>query len=296
MGYSTFPKGSVGEEELIVGTEHNTMYYYRLKNRVLQLLGHENPTIKLLYNTPLIPMKFPLNYGEPATHSEYSSDGLYSSRIDLHNEGTYSIVADAFGEMVLPTGDTISPVLRVKTEQVIGDDLYHPTNKVETYSWYTEGYRYPLFETVRNISMIDDQEIFSTSFFYPPQEHLYIDDDPENLAILEEKWRLEDEQNADENTPDVQVKTATLDDIMECRMFPNPVELVLNIEYTLKKNANVSFYIYSMEGNIVKMIKNKFQKAGTYYEYINCYSLQRRNYVLRITADDKFTNEVIIKK
>lgn len=243
-------------------------------------------------------MKFPLNYGETAAYTEYSSDGLYSSRINLHSEGTYSIVADAFGEMVLPTGDTISPVLRVKTEQIIGDDLYHPANRMETYSWYTEGYRYPLFETVRNVSMIDDQEIFSTSFFYPPQEHLYIDDDPENLAILEEKWRLEDEnkQGDGNKDSDVQVKTATLEDIMECKMYPNPVESVLNIEYTLKKDANVSFYIYSMEGNVVNMIKNKYQRAGTYYEYINCHSLQRRSYVLRIIADDKFANEVIIKK
>ena len=53
MGYDTFAKRDISDDELIVGTEHNTMHYYRLKDGVLQLLGHENPSVKLRYTEPI---------------------------------------------------------------------------------------------------------------------------------------------------------------------------------------------------------------------------------------------------
>jgi hypothetical protein len=205
--------------------------------------------------------------------------------------------------MVLPSGDTLSPVLRVKTIQTILDRsayTQHAENtdntenkgvQLETCRWYSKGYRYPVFETVRSSNLNDNSELFSTAFFFPPQDHLYLDTDPENLALLEELWK------ETESTQEVSIiKTVSLEDMLVCKIYPNPVESHLNLEYELKQDAKVSFDLYSIEGLPVKRIKTQNRTAGTYYETLDCSSLRPNNYVLRITANSLYVNEIVIKK
>jgi len=292
--------------QLIVGTEHNTMYYFRLTGDSLLQLGHENPTVKLEYTSPMVLMQFPLNYGQTVV-SDYQSQGLYSSTVDMQSRGTMITTADAYGKIILPTGDTLSPVLRIKTIQTIFDN----TNNIEadnntediekgkgvqleTCRWYSKGYRYPVFETVRSIALSDNSEIFSTAFFFPPQDHLYLDTDPENLALLEELWDMDKDNRNNQSDPTA--KTVTLEDIMTCKVYPNPVESQMNLEYELKQDVRVSFELYSIEGLPMKKIKTQQRQSGTYNETIDCSNLRPNNYVLRITANNLTVNEIIIKK
>ncbi|MFT4222880.1 T9SS type A sorting domain-containing protein [Dysgonomonas sp.] len=299
MGDMHFLKKAIHDNELVVGTEHNTMYYYRLTNDSLLQLGHENPTIKLEYTSPMVLMQFPLNYGQTVV-SDYKSKGIYSATVDMQSQGQMITSADAYGKMVLPTGDTLSPVLRVKTIQTILDKSAYTQNsennaiQLETCRWYSKGYRYPVFETVRSTKLNDNSEIFSTAFFFPPQDHLYLDTDPENQALLDELWKEteDNDTNKDPNT----AKTVTLEDLMICRIYPNPVESQMSLEYELKQDAKVSFELYSIEGLPIRKIKAQQKTAGTYSETIDCSSLRPNNYVLRITANNLFVNEIIIKK
>jgi hypothetical protein len=300
LGDNRYQKKRVKDNELIVGTEHNTMYYYHLINDSLLQQGHENPSVVLRYTAPMVLMQFPLNYGQ-TTISNYKSKGLYSGTVDIRTQGTMATKADAYGKMILPSGDTLSPVLRVKTVQTIFDipdsnsytmdEANNAGKQLETCRWYSKGYRYPVFETVRNINLSDSSEIFKTAFFFPPQDHLYLDTDPENQALLDELWK-----ETESDTVSQGVKTVTLEDIMTCKLYPNPVESQLNIEYELKEDAKVSFELYSIEGLPVKKIQAKSQKTGMYYESIDCSGLHPKNYVLRITANGLSVNEIIIKK
>jgi hypothetical protein len=300
VGAKRYEKNKVSDNELIVGTEHNTMYYYHLINDSLLQTGHENPSVKLEYTCPMILMHFPLNYGQ-TTSSAYKSEGLYSGTVGIRTQGTMTTTADAYGKIILPDGDTLSPVLRIKTTQTIFDipdkDSYtteetdNAGKQLETCRWYSKGYRYPVFETVININLSDSTEIFSTAFFFPPQDHLYLDTDPENQALLDKLW-----EETERDTVGKEVKTVTLEDIMVCKLYPNPVESQLNIEYELKEDAKVSFELYSIEGLPVKKITAKSKTAGNYYENIDCSGLYPKNYVLRITANGVFVNEIIIKK
>jgi len=305
LGDVRYKRKEVSESELIVGTEHNTMYYYHLSGDSLLQTGHENPSVKLEYITPMVLMHFPLNYGQ-SDISDYKSKGLYSGTIDIQTKGTITTIADAYGKVILPSGDTLSPVLRVKTEQLIidlpnqysynNDTMDNKGKLLETCRWYSKGYRYPVFETIRNINIADSTTIFSTAFYYPPQDHLYLDTDPENRALLDELWKDAENYN---NTADTATKgstTITLEDVMTCKIYPNPVESVLNLEYDLKEDAKVSVELYSIEGMPVKKISLKSRIKGIYNESIDCSNLQTKNYVLRIIANDKFVNEIIIKK
>ncbi|MFV0311021.1 MAG: T9SS type A sorting domain-containing protein [Dysgonomonas sp.] len=179
-----------------------------------------------------------------------------------------------------------------RVREAIWDDAGNTGKQLETCRWYSKGYRYPVFETVRNINLNDSTEIFSTAFFYPPQDHLYLETDPENLALLEEMWDMDKKQEELQE----QAKTVSLEDIMSCKIYPNPVISILNLEYELKQEAKVAFELYSIEGMPVRRTQAKPQKVGTYYESIDCSNLQSKNYVLRITANGMFVNEVIIKK
>lgn len=303
VGDMRYNKKNIQENRLVTGTEHNTMYYYRLTNDSLLQLGHENPSVKLAYTSPMTLMRFPLNYGQTVS-SAYKSEGLYSGTVDIRTQGTMTTTADAYGKIILPSGDILSPVLRVKTTQTIydipgeGSFIVNETDntgkQLETCRWYSKGYRYPVFETVRNINLSDSSEIFSTAFFFPPQDHLYLDTDQENLALLDELWNM-DENKTTENS-DSTAKIATIEDYIVCELYPNPVVSTLNLKYELKQDAKVAFELYSIEGLSVKKIKAQSKSAGTYYESIDCSSLQPKNYVLRVIANELFVNQVIIKK
>ena len=128
MGYHHFDKKATKKADLIIGTEHNTMYYFYQNVDSLVLLGHENVAVKQENMQPLINLKFPLNYGQKIS-SPYQSQGIYSGAVNITSEGKIMMHADAFGKMILPSGDTINPVLRVKSEQTILDTskdlVYH---------------------------------------------------------------------------------------------------------------------------------------------------------------------------
>ena len=302
LGDRRYRAADVKENELIVGTEHNTMYYYRQTEDSLLQMGHENPAVVLAYTSPMAILLFPLNYGEFVS-SNYKSKGLYSGTVDIRTEGTVTTLADAYGEILLPSGDTISPVLRVKTIQTIFDTVDSNSNppearnhgkQLEIYRWYVKGYRYPVFETLRDINLDDHSLIFSTAFFFPPQDHLYLDTDSANLDLLDQLWNL-DKQNID-NPDSEETEKVKLSDILICTIYPNPVHNLLNLDYELKREANVGFQLASVFGLPVKTIAPRKKPAGVYHETIDCSALHDKNYVLRITANELFVNEVIMKK
>jgi len=296
LGDRHYKKEEMKENELIVGIEHNTMYYYHQTADSLLQTGHENPSVVLAYTSPLAILRYPLNYGEHIS-TDYQSKGLYSGTVDIATQGTVTTTADAYGKMLLPSGDTLDLVLRVKILQTIFDipkEAGNAGKQLETYRWYSKGYRYPVFETIRNLNLADSSVIFSTAFFFPPQDHLYLETDSANLALLEQLWDL-DKLNIDD-TNSQQPESVTLSDIMTCKIYPNPVNSILNLEYELKQDAKVSFRLFTLQGIPMKTISPKKKTKGVYRETIDCSALPAKDYVLRITADNLFVNELIVKK
>jgi hypothetical protein len=302
LGDKRYRKDEVGENELIVGTEHNTMYYFHQKGDSLLQTGHENPSVVLAYTSPMAILRFPLNYGEHIS-STYKSKGLYSGTENIQTAGTVTVTADAYGKMILPSADTLNMVLRVKSLQTIvkipeedssPEETGNTGRQLEICRWYCKGYRYPVFETVRNLNLADSSVIFSTAFFFPPQDHFYLDTDSANLALLDELWDL---GKVDTNPPgDQDTELVSIEDILTCKLYPNPVGSILNIAYELKRESQVSFQLFTIDGILLRAINRKQETKGVYRETLDCSSLPAKNYVLRIMANDFFANEVIIKK
>jgi len=299
MGHDSIPVKGIVPEELIIGTEHNTRYYYRVIDNKLYILGHENPTTLLKYNKPLLSLAYPTTYGNSFT-SDYNAKGLYSSRIPFESYGNVNIKADSYGIMVLPGGDTLRHVLRIYSKQSITESIEKASGEkviiksdLESYKWYAKGYRYPVFETLRTTNIQDTTQLnkFETAFFFPPQDHFYLDNDPDNLAVLDSLWNIahkpEDIIKPGDNNQPKQ---------LSYNFYPNPVESYLTIEYYLEEESPVSFVIYTLEGKQIKMENIPAQKQGLYSHQIDFTGFTKGTYILKIQTKYSTITDKIIKK
>ncbi|MDR2146611.1 MAG: T9SS C-terminal target domain-containing protein [Tannerella sp.] len=239
MGADTLRKGTVNPGDLIIGTEHYTNYYYRLTGNRLQLLGHENATTLLRYEKPLPVADCNAKFGETATEN-YTATSVYSGEFKQKTSGEVSITEDARGMMIIPSGDTLRNVLRIKTVQTVaklsgeGELAEEKDATVETYRWYVPGSRYPVFVTIRRDS------IFETAFFYPQQDNYYVD----NLA---------NQQKTEETSGEWAG--------LQYNFYPNPlISPTLNIELYLPRTAQVRIQLLTQSG-VVLLDENKGELA-----------------------------------
>jgi hypothetical protein len=290
LGLDTIPASEIIPGDLWIGAEHNTLYYYRFADSRLWTLGHENATTILQYSKPLLSGVFPVHYQDVHTNT-YTSKGLYSSSIPFENAGSIRLEADAYGMMVLPSGDTLRNVMRTQAIRSFSETL--PTaegdsvtlnTQQENYQWYSKGYRYPIFETMRTVFMEDSTEIdrFETAFFYPPQEHFYLDDDEENLAILESE--------TDENTP--------IDPWagLSYNIFPNPVKTFLDVELYLPRQAHIRIQLRNTMGNIFLNEEKGNYPVGICSFRFDAYAYPVGNYIIDIWLDDHLISGIIMKR
>ncbi|MDR1090156.1 MAG: BACON domain-containing protein [Prevotella sp.] len=183
LGKDRFKVDETTTNSLYVCTEHNTMYYFQVKDDLLQALGHENPTVILKYEPRMIIGIYPMYYNS-YHKSDYKTTALYSATVDMESKGYGEIKADGYGTIVLPTG-TYPNVLRTKFVQTI-DYTNNSKSKEQEYTiykWYVKGYRYPVLETHRSINLDDNSEIFSTAFYYPPTDHTYINNNQKAFFV-----------------------------------------------------------------------------------------------------------------
>lgn len=307
IGNDTILKRYAPNTEYFIKKEYGTRYYYQFKNDTMSLIGHENPTVRLRYTEPLMECVFPLNYNDEFS-SPYLSEGIYSNSSKILSSGNIKIKADAYGKIILPTGDTISPVLRVKTTQTIhqsirfsiSDDSIRSNirdNIIETYKWYAKGYRYPVFETVHNI--INDTLFFGTSFFFPPQQHTYTDvKDITRSDSLNRLWDI-DKKNKSKNKDSETCQDGIGRDMPErnYEVFPNPTDSYLNIKYAITKPSRINISLYTEDGRSALKIEKDLSASGSYSEIIDFRDFIKGNYLLQITENKRITfSKKVIKK
>lgn len=198
--------------DTIIGIEHRTMYRYQLSGDTLFTPGYENSTTRIEYLIPESLLVFPFPYGRSLT-TNFGGKGNYCNRLGIDICGKSTVTADATGLMILPGGDTLHHVLRVHTCKLVfermgsrsahavagldtinGPAYYRDSVnrylandssyfQIDTWRWYAEGYRYPIFESINSAICKSGKKSthFSTSFYYPPKEQYYgLDGDPEN--------------------------------------------------------------------------------------------------------------------
>jgi len=299
---------------VLTGSEHQTMYRYLFSTDSLILLGYENATTCMQGLQPELILKFPVSYND-SSFTCFHNRGRYGDRLQVDIMGTLAIHADSYGLMILPDKDTLTNVLRIKTvkrmvedlkplpfnilrkdtvpppvEIIPADSIYYRLKtdrlvmETETCQWYVYGYRYPVFETIRNWNIINgkSEDYFATAFFYPPQDHYYLETDPENQKIVETQNKGKKENPLEKTT---------------FNAFPNPVGSTLEVEVFIPTEAKIKIQVRSVVNKSVYINENEGKFApGSYRFQFNVSKLPAGYYLVNIWADNYLLSETILKQ
>lgn len=290
-----------GTDSLFVGREHRTLYKYMLRNDSLFSLGFENPTTLMDYQKPELQMVFPFHYQDKG-RGAYSGTGEYCGRLKLTSQGETEFVADAYGMIVLPSGDTLNNVLRVHSVKKIaglitlesGDSL---DMQVDTYRWYADGYRYPVFETVESKYMKEQKMMkhFATAFYYTPAEQYYgLDNDEDNLEKRERNSMTDNffsGKNKKREGPELEDPQQTVD----YRILINDDNSSISLNYTLWETSRILIMLSDIQGRNWMNSPVQVQEIGSYSLNIPLDTYPRGEYMLQIMVNDQLIGKKIIK-
>jgi hypothetical protein len=306
-------------DTIITGTEHLTRYHYTLQNDSLLLWGFDSPTTQVKNIQPELLLKFPVNYGE-TSQSCYYTHGKYGNRLEVDLMGTIETTADAFGMMILPDKDTLRNVLRTRTLKYIAEETVpiskryydktetplqiHPDSIAkrlntdsllfitETFRWYEKGYRYPIFETIRSWEQHNESEAYhflNTAFFYPPQEHYYLDEDEANRELLENREQEAGGSDGSNTPSDPWTE-------LSYNIYPNPVTAILAIEIYLPQTAHIHIQLRNTMGLILLEEEKGSHPVGTCDFQSDLSAIPVGNYVLDIWLNEHLVSEIIMKR
>lgn len=273
---------------LLACTERGTRYYYQLEGDSLLLKGFENNLTKLDYVRPQAMLRFPVHYGD-SIGGVYQAHGFYCDRQALHCYGRYKTVADGSGTLVLPGGDTLRNVLRVrtlskgidrlsardrKTEIPSSGDTLHVVR--ETIRWYAAGYRYPIMESTTTIAKGDRH--YSAMYYCPPEEQLYLALDDENRQYREE---MQQSGNGNNGGSDATGANITY------HVTQNKDARRLTVDFSLSERQQVDFILSDPRGVVHRSLSRTGEAGVSQTVDINYGGLRRGQYVLYIRVNGK---------
>ena len=273
----------------LCGLEHRTLYYYEQANDSLWATGYENSTTFMEYIQPELRMVFPFTYGD-TLYSEFEGCGEYGRRLQLGVKGFTRVEADAEGELILPD-ERVARALRVRTlrhytetDLVQGKetDRSNQTEMIlDTYSWYAQGVRYPVFESIKTSVLTNgaDTVVFETSFYYPPSE----------------QRRQTVEEDTNEHTEDSPIPEGIESVFTEVVLLPNPVVDMLYINYKLTRDAQIRFSVHNNAGILMTQTAAMHKTEGYHQTPVNMSGFMTGVYTLYVHVDDMVMSLNVVK-
>jgi hypothetical protein len=258
-------------------------------------------------------MKLPLSYGVQSDDYYYGR-GRYCDRLSLSVFGLTSSEVDSYGTLILPGNDTIPDVIRVRTVKEVSTNTTPLTASLEADSdtnfdfskeevkfrvesdtsrshfeilrWYVEGFRYPVFETVKTSFMhrgvlVPESE---KAFAYHPIEQSILEEDTANLHVQEQLSVARKQVDSRAVLPD-----------LNYRFYPNPVADDLQLDLSFSGEEVIQIFLYDMQGRLLYQ-GSPHSVDGNLSEVVHMGSYPKGNYLLRIQAGDKSVKEVIVKQ
>lgn len=307
----------------LMGREHRTMYYYDLQSDTLLLQGYENPMTLFTYRKPELQLVFPFPYGRKAT-GYFDALGQYCGQLNMHVAGKSTITGDATGEIILPGGDTLRHVLRLHScklllehrlpggrDKELNDSLcpvlspdsidFYLANdssvlQVDAWKWYSDGYRYPVFESMKGTVLVCGKAVqsFTTSFYYPPHEQYYaLGYDAESQASRDAaEGNYWNGYKAD-NT--AQSSNSYNDEKIHYN-YSIDGQGNLQITYTVAETSDLSFILFDLQGRQLSEIKQQAENRQNYQERIPLQSYPKGEYLLRIVCGGSIYGEKILNQ
>ena len=242
------PTGILNDNILL--NDNGYDYFMSSSENKLEELGYINKVqkINLAYSDPVLKMKYPFDYGSAfSDHFIGVAFANDTNRIDFF--GDCFVTADAYGTLILPDR-ILENVLRVKSvKKGIQINMCGKVDlNIVKYSWYADGYRYPVFTTnVIGISYYEGATTFTSSAYINTQQQ------NEKAAIvgLNLTGKL------------VGLGIPVENQGIKVSISPNPFKDNLTYSFTLGKAMDVSVELYDMAGkHIAWHLKNQTKPEG----------------------------------
>ena len=295
-------------EGLIVGTEFNTRHYYQTSTDSLLLWGSENRLAKVEYDSPELLLRMPLLFGEKYGGLLHGTMD-YCGKMFFRVLGSYQVEVDGTGSVILPSGDTIKHVSRVRlTERTTLQ--YHPelttARELKSYvdsaaysedsirvaisrsklpvtrtcRWYAAGYRYPILETI-TCGDTDEHQQLLAAYYCPP----------------EEQERLDDEENKHQREQLAQDDNSRLDRGSKLSVLNNLAvsadNNAITIGYDLREAATVKALVCNTQGMVFLQQAQTSEAGSGYRMTLTSNGLRSGEYILYLNANGQSQNQKI---
>lgn len=303
----------------IQANENRTSYFYHCQDDTLFTTAYDNLTTRFDFRLPEAVLKYPFSYSDSLS-APYYGEGIYGRKMYFRSSGVSVITADAHGTMLLPGGDTLRHVTRIHTirylsEQISASDsiLLKVTGDSTTLSpdtilsrlqndslhlvsniwrWYARGYRYPVFETRLEQSVVNGlaQDYFSTAFYFSPSSQEDLIDE------LNEEIR-EEETNGKEQPghPSEPSPGGHPGEMFAYNLYPNPVKDILQIEYYLAAESVVGFSLLDSNGRLLIIRDQEHRDTGVYRESLDLSGYPSGSYTVMLRVNNVPYGQVVLK-
>lgn len=292
-------------DSIVTITKNRTAYSYRMVGDTLLWAGYENRLTCMRDSAAALSMLFPMGFGQELSR-EFYFKGLYSQTKEIAAAGRAVIAVDGKGMLYLPAGDTLRSVLRLKRVYdskvkifKYGDSLAATVDNdsllrhIETiHSWYAEGYRYPVAETIEHVYRSGEKVLsrFRSAFICPPSEQTFSGLDEENAAVRA-KMLYDPQQNSEsdyDSESDANVSLAKVS------LATYGTEVTISID-NIGINADVELILTDVAGRVYDSIPRR-RASGCYIETIPITSLPNGEYVLYVNIGGEISSVTFSKK
>jgi hypothetical protein len=258
---SVSDKSALIPQANMVIEEAGNLFFFKVTNQGMDQVGTIGGCSVVRYDKPIVKLSFPFKYADKVS-GDYSGVIINQDNNESIISGTYEVVADAYGTLLLPGNVTIKNALRVKQTYTFN----YSDQKEITYRWYANGVRYPILVVIK-------YESAQKSFI--SQTALY--------AHAVSSWDQSDEI--------ISVGSSKLS-IDQIEVFPNPFSGQFTIRYKLEKAGNVKVDIIDTDGKVIRNCVNQNLEAGYNSNIIMMDKNRVGSYFIRLTTDEN----VVIKK
>ena len=303
---------SVIDDSLINTTEYGTRYDFRLRGDTLLWRGYENRSTFMRDSNAAIELIYPMRYGDKAT-KPYCFHGEYSRTMAVRINGNSTVLCDGEGVIYLPDGDTIADVVRVRRicNSTINmmrkeDDTTRIMNIADTtmrrieerYTWYAQGYRYPIVETIINTNFYRGKETGKqgATFVCYPSEQAYKNNDKENQAVRQQTksnkglgtFQISSQSNGDEDNSNISsIESSFVNDDIEISYKDNTLKITFSNQTV---NAGGIDYV------LCDMLGRVFASGNTNNPEIDINELPQGDYILSINNNgEQITRKIPLK-
>jgi hypothetical protein len=248
----------------LVLEEFGNQFYFNVTNDGMEQYGTISGNTVTTYDKPFVKLKFPFTYGDDVTG--FYSGVQFNPNSSVPISGTYEIVGDAYGTLLLPNNVTLENVLRVKQSRTINYPNGSTIDEI-TYRWYSANVRYPILVIIKYVTP-EKSYVAETAVY----------------AHAGSKTKSATDVSAIQNG--------------DVKVYPNPYEKQLTVSYELKSAGDVSILIYSADGKMTKTALNSLpQEAGTHNFVINAQDnfLLPGVYYIKVKMNENIVTNKVVK-